>query len=192
MQDGVLSAKKDSKYSFVFSYGSNMNLLRLIKRVGEVSYFSFPCTLHDMQFKYNAGAFGNEDKKFNGNILPAYANIVPAPITKSIVYGTVSILNTTQLHVLDTFEGFKADNPKHKNCYIRQKVEVYPLATPIHRVSFHSILAYTYIATSDYTHLPFDKFAPTKLYENYILKGARQFNFPNEYINKYLNYYAKF
>jgi len=137
----------------MFSYGSNMSLQRLRKRVpsavqlsiGYVEGYSLKC------FKKSKDGSGK-------------ASIIPTNNKEDKVWGVIFMLEEKDKPNLDKAEGLGYG-------YNEIKVDV---------VSFDATTqCQVYIADNDYLN---ETLVPYNWYKSYIVNGAKQYNLPSEYI----------
>ncbi|MBF0192776.1 MAG: gamma-glutamylcyclotransferase [Magnetococcales bacterium] len=128
--------------NYYFGYGSNMNLQRMKKRVGDFGT-PFRGTLYNYCLCFNK--VSRRDKRVGfANIIPHHGHAVEGIIFK---------LNDAQIRSLDAFEGY----PEH---YDRVSLNAY--------AEHGEIPVVVYIAQPDMIK---NDILPTKKYLNYLLDG---------------------
>jgi cation transport regulator ChaC len=135
-----------------FAYGSNMDEKRLRERIGE---------FERGKVAYLQGYRLVFDKSADSPRV-GFANIISDK--EKVVIGVLYELTDKQLLILDDYEGVA------HNQYKRSSVKVFDERK-------QSIEAMTYLATDCGSDLK-----PYNWYLDYLIKGAEQHDFPNEYL----------
>jgi gamma-glutamylcyclotransferase (GGCT)/AIG2-like uncharacterized protein YtfP len=136
-----------------FAYGSNMDEKRLRERIGEFERGKI-AYLQRYRLVFDKSADSPQ---------VGFANIISDK--EKVVIGVLYELNHNQLQILDDYEGVA------HNQYKRSSVKVIDERK-------QSIEAMTYLATDCGIDLK-----PYNWYLDYLIKGAEQHKFPNEYLN---------
>ncbi|MBT3970848.1 MAG: gamma-glutamylcyclotransferase [Euryarchaeota archaeon] len=139
-----------------FAYGSNMDLNRLDKRIGNVSSTQRAC-LSGFRFEFN---------KLSYRLNTVYANIMLD--LDSTVWGVLMNITQQQLDKLDISEGVENGH------YRQEKVIVVTDDDVEHE-------AITYFAEERWVK---DGMKPTETYRNYVITGSNEFDLPQEYIER--------
>ena len=122
--DYALPREDDSSYLNYFAYGSNINIERMLERVGEFS-MRLPALLHGYKIAFNKNAY---------TIPPTtYANAMPEK--NEVVRGALYKIPVSGLKIMDLKEGVSG------NHYYRKEVEVITLNGPVN--------AFTYFACDE-------------------------------------------
>lgn len=143
-----------------FAYGSNMNIMRLQDRVGEVTIHG-AAVCHNMRFEYS---------KPDVKLTQVFGNIVPEYLQR--VFGVVFNLTEYQLGLLDYFEPG----------YRKVKLELIDM-NGASLVANSYIFRETELIMKAYSL----ELKPSREYVNHILRGAGNFNLPADYIHERLN-----
>lgn len=143
-----------------FAYGSNMDSNRLHNRIGDVSS-SERAYLSRFQFQYN---------KLSYKLDRVYANIMPE--NHSVVWGVLIEVDEAQLDKLDDDEGVENGH------YRREKVTVVTDQNI-------EIEALTYVSEEKWVR---SGLQPKEVYRNFCIRGAEEFNLPQEYVNQFLKF----
>jgi cation transport regulator ChaC len=134
-----------------FAYGSNMDEKRLRERIGE---------FERGKIAYLKGYHLVFDKCADSPKV-GYANIISDK--EKEVIGVLYKLTDKQLLILDDYEGVLSNQYKRDSVNVRDEKK-------------QSIKAITYIATDCGSVLK-----PYRWYLDYLIRGAKQHNFPEEY-----------
>ena len=141
-----------------FAYGSNMDSKRLYDRIGDFSS-SERAHLSGFQFQYN---------KLSYKLNQVYANITPE--LNSVVWGALIEIDESQLEKLDESEGVGNGHYRHEKVMVvtDQNIEIEAL---------------TYVSEEKWVK---DGLKPKEKYRNFCIRGANEFNLPQEYVNQVL------
>lgn len=145
-----------------FAYGSNLDKVQFIKRCKSAKFISI-ASLKGYQI-----AFTRESK------IGEYAVADVVKKKDSEVWGVIYEISEEDSGNLDECEGYIPVREKIKNCYNREIIEVFEngdLSKP-KKVSI-------YIAVKQK-----NPGLPNKQYLDYILRGARHFGLPTDYIQR--------
>ena len=145
-----------------FAYGSNMSRQQLFERLGEYGNLDggFVASLQGFEICFH---------KISKN-QPGYgfATIIKNP--KCTVHGVLIKLNSTQISVLDRFEGVKSKPPHYEKKGITVKTKQGDVVN-----------AFTYIAHPKRMN---KELRPSKVYLQTILTGAKEHDIEESYIEK--------
>ena len=145
-----------------FAYGSNLDKVQFIKRCKSAKFISI-ASLKGYQI-----AFTRESK------IGEYAVADVVKKKDSEVWGVIYEISEKDCNKLDKFEGYIPEREKRKNCYNREIMEVLENGDPnkLKKVSI-------YIAVKQE-----NPGLPSKEYLDHILRGARHFGLPPDYIQR--------
>ena len=178
---------KNKEDVFIFSYGSNMSngeLLKYNKKINNNKNILFEVIdigcISNYEFKYMPLYTKSSNKKLK----TAKATIIPANNNKrSKVYGTITKVSSELFKALVKKEGvykkyYKTQTKSITSCYTKNKYKC---------VMF--VMTDQYLNRTPTLDIhPSVKPHPSKRYENLILEAALHYNFPNNYIKKYLTH----
>ena len=146
-------AQETSDLVWYFAYGSNMDEERLRIKRGIEPVNSTIAMLRDYKLLFN------KKSKYKNC---SYANIVSEK--GSVVYGVLYLISRSDLGKLDVYEGYPT--------------EYYRIELTVETLNGSYVMAWTYIANRTKENLK-----PCEGYANIIVRGARRFGLPEDYIN---------
>jgi len=146
-------AQERSDLVWYFAYGSNIDEERLRTKRGVEPVSSTVGVLRDYKFLFN------KKSKYKNC---SYANVVPEE--GSVVYGVLYLVSRSDLEKLDYYEGCPT--------------EYYRIKLVVEKLSGDKVMAWIYIANRTKEDLK-----PCEGYVDIILRGARRFELPEDYIN---------
>ena len=145
-----------------FAYGSNLDKVQIIKRCESAKFISI-ASLKGYQI-----AFTRKSK------IGEYAVADVVKKKDYEVWGVIYEISRDDCNDLDICEGYKPDREKEKNCYNRKIMEVFEKGDPNKPRK-----VWIYVAVKEE-----NPGLPSKEYLGHILRGAKHFDLPLDYIQK--------